>query len=70
MQIEQRAYIEAMKRADHINNRYGNQRKARSAARAHLVRTLGLIGYEKPAIDVVVKDAHDMYLLERDCDAE
>lgn len=68
MIIEQRTYIEAMKRADLVNNRYGNQRKARSAARHHLVRTLSSIGYEKPAIDVIVKDAHDMYILERERD--
>ena len=68
MQIEQRVYIEAMKRTDIMNNRYGNKRKARSAARRNLRSTLASIGYSDTAIDVIWKDAHDMYVLERDCD--
>ena len=68
MQIEQRAYIDAMKRADLVSNRYGNQRKVRRAAKAHLERTLATIGYSAVAIEVVWKDAFDMYLLERDCE--
>ena len=68
MQIAQRAYIEAMKRADRIDGRYGNQRRARKAAHAALTRTLASIGYATVAITVVWKDARDMYMLERDCD--
>jgi hypothetical protein len=69
MIVEQRAYIEALKRADSIRNRYGNRRAMRAAARKHIEATLAAIGYAPVAIEVIRKDAYDMYVLERECDA-
>jgi hypothetical protein len=64
----QQDYVAAMHKAETVTRCYGNQKRARRAAKRRLEATLKARGYSDDDVAVIWKDAFDVFVLERDCD--
>jgi hypothetical protein len=62
----QDAFIADLIRCDQITTRYGNQRKARAAARERFGKAMSARGYSEAQIRRAAVDAYDIFTLQRD----
>lgn len=63
-------YIAALHAAEQVTTRYGNQRKARTAAHRQMIEALQAKGYDEKAARQISRDAYDVFALQLNSEEE